>query len=140
RGQGEDYHCVCGECSRIGGTTVASRDQRDVSDMGYDGYDSGFTAFFAIYIVTILIVSVVSYVVGSFLMMKVFDKAGITDRWRAWVPVYNTMIFFKLGDLSPWLVLYATAGALLLSWIGIGLIFAVALQVFAILAAWRIGL
>ena len=28
-------------------------------------------------------------------------------KWRAWVPVYKSMVFSKLGDLSPWLILIA---------------------------------
>ncbi|PJI52401.1 hypothetical protein CTI14_42855, partial [Methylobacterium radiotolerans] len=54
--------------------------------------------------------------------------------------VYNSMIFFKLGDLSPWLVLYGIAGAALLSWIGIGFLFSLALGVLSVIAAWRVGL
>src|SRR6218665_1306770 len=125
------------------GARAASRDQREVSLMGYDGYgygSGGLFAFFGIYLLILLIGSVIGYVVGSFLLMKLFDKVGITDKWRAWVPVYNTMIFVKLGDLSPWLVLYCLGGTILLSWIGIGALFGIALAVLMILAAWRVGL
>lgn len=124
------------------GAEVASSRPENVSPMGYDGYGygSGFAAFIAIYLIIIVVVSAIGYVIGSLLMMKIFEKFGITEKWRAWVPVYNTMIFVKLGDLSPWLVLYCLGGTLLLSWIYIGFLFAIALQVVMILAAWRIGL
>ena len=46
----------------------------------------------------------------------------------------------RLGDMSPWLVLYALAGTILLSWIGIGFICSLALFVAGGFAAWRIGM
>lgn len=103
-------------------------------------YDSGYWAALGGLLIFGIILSIAGYVVYSLFMMKVFEKAGVEGKWRAWVPVYSTMIFFKLGDLSPWLVLYGLAGALLLSWIGIGAIFSLAISVFSVIAAWRIGL
>lgn len=108
--------------------------------MGYDDYGSGYIGLIFAYFAFILIFAVAAYVVGSFFFMKLFQKAGVQGNWRAWVPVYNTMIFFKLGDLSPWLVLYGLGGTILLSWIGIGALFSLAMAVFTVLAAWRIGL
>ena len=49
--------------------------------------------------------------------MKIFEKAGVQGKWRAWVPIYNYMVFSKLGDLSPWLILIAIGASILLSWI-----------------------
>ncbi|MFY9712133.1 MAG: large exoprotein [Microbacterium sp.] len=86
------------------------------------------------------IVGIAVYVLTSLFLMKIFQKAGVQGAWRAWVPVYNSMVMFKLGDLSPWLVLYGIGGAILLSWIGIGVVFSLALAVLSALAAWRIGL
>src|SRR5690606_33647402 len=86
------------------------------------------------------IVGVLIYAVTAFFMSKVFAKAGVQGTWRAWAPVYNFMVFFKLGDLSPWLVLYCFGGAILLSWIGIGFLFSLALFVGGGVAAWRIGM
>lgn len=88
----------------------------------------------------VFIFALLVYAITAFFLMKIFEKAGVEDGWRAWVPVYNYMIFFKLGDLSPWLVLYGIGGAILLSWIGIGFIFSIALYVFSALAAYRIGM
>jgi hypothetical protein len=103
-------------------------------------YDAGYAAFVGIIVLISFIVAIAGYVIGSLFLMKIFEKAGVQGKWRAWVPVYNTMIFFKLGDLSPWLVLYGLGGTILLSWIGIGAIFSIALAVLSLLAAWRIGL
>ena len=33
--------------------------------------------------------------------MRIFEKAGVQGKWRAWVPVYNTLMLAKLGDLNP---------------------------------------
>lgn len=43
-----------------------------------------------------LIAFVISYVITSFLLGKVFKKAGV-EQWKAWVPVYNTWILLQLG-------------------------------------------
>jgi hypothetical protein len=73
--------------------------------------------------------------------MKIFDKAGVQGRWRAWVPIYNYMVFSKLGDLSPWVFLIALGASLVLSWIPvIGAILALLPLVVTLLAAWRVGL
>ncbi|MFJ4252909.1 large exoprotein [Microbacterium sp. NPDC090003] len=103
-------------------------------------YDSGYWAAFAGAIIFGIVIGLAAYVVSAIFLMKIFEKAGVEGKWRAWVPVYNQMVFFKLGDLSPWIVLYGLAGALLLSWIGIGALFSLAVGVFSVIAAWRVGL
>ena len=87
-----------------------------------------------------LLFSVAVYVVSAIFMAKVFAKAGVEGAWRAWVPVYNMIVFYKLGDLSPWLVLYGMAGAVVLSWVGIGFLFSLAVYVGSFFAAYRIGM
>ncbi len=104
-----------------------------------DYYSGALTAYLAV-IVGSVILGAAAYVIGCFFLSKLFAKAGVEGSWRAWVPVYNTMVFFKLGDLSPWLVLYGFGGALLLSWLGIGFLFSLALFAASALAAYRIGL
>ncbi|MGY1552806.1 large exoprotein [Microbacterium sp. A588] len=101
---------------------------------------SGMLAAYMAALVGMVIVGALVYVVTAFFMSKVFAKAGVQGTWKAWVPVYNFMVFFKLGDLSPWLVLYCFGGAILLSWIGIGFIFSLALFVGGGVAAYRIGM
>ena len=51
------------------------------------------------------IFAIAGYVLTAFFFMKIFDKAGVQGKWRAWVPIYNTLIFVKLGDLNPWWLL-----------------------------------
>lgn len=107
-------------------------------------YDTGaaVAALFA-FIAVAFIFAIAGYVLSSWFMMKVFEKAGVQGKWRAWIPVYNSMIFSKLGDLSPWLVLYAFGGAIVLSWIPVLNVFAGLLSlaggVVLVLAAYRVG-
>lgn len=102
-------------------------------------FDNAIVAYFIGMIGFIVTFGILGYVIASFLLMKIFAKAGIRDAWRAWVPVYNMMIFFKLGDLSPWLVLYGLGGSILLSWAGIGALFSLALFALSAISAYRIG-
>ena len=78
-----------------------------------DYYDNGaaIAGLFVVFLISLLF-ALAFYVISSIFLMKIFEKAGVQGKWRAWVPVYNTMIFAKLGDISPWVVL-----------IGIGLSF-----------------
>jgi len=97
-------------------------------------------AFIGVAILIGFIAAVAGYVLTSLFLMKIFEKAGVQGKWRAWVPVYNSMIFMKLGDLSPWLILYAFGASLLLSWIPvIGQLVGLASFVLMVLAAYRVG-
>lgn len=111
--------------------------------MGYDdpyGYGA-VAALLALMGLVLLILGPIMYVVLSLFLMKVFEKAGVQGKWRAWVPVYNSMIFFKLGDMSPWLVLYSIGASILLSWIPvIGWLLPLAILALSAMAAWRVGL
>ncbi|MEJ1088829.1 DUF5684 domain-containing protein [Microbacterium sp. Mu-80] len=108
----------------------------------YDPYGyGGMVALFAVLGVMLLILGPIMYVVFSLFLMKIFEKAGVEGKWRAWVPVYNAMILFKLGDMSPWLVLYAIGASLVLSWIPvIGWLLPLATLAISAMAAWRVGL
>ncbi|MFG6443764.1 DUF5684 domain-containing protein [Microbacterium sp. P07] len=64
--------------------------------------------------VGLLVFFAVFYVVYSLFYMKLFEKAGVEGKWRAWVPVYREMVFVKLGDLSPWWVLVLLGASLVL--------------------------
>ena len=106
----------------------------------YDGYGA-LIAFWLILAPILLILALVGYIVGSFFLMKVFEKAGVQGKWRAWVPVYNALVLAKLGDLSPWVMLGAIAASALLGSIpGIGFIFSAVGLVAGVLAGWRVGL
>ena len=87
------------------------------------------------------LVGVAAYVISSFFLMRIFEHAGVQGKWRAWVPVYNLMVFSKLGDVAPWWILIAIGASVLLSWVDVinWIIGYVTLGLLAI-AAWRVGL
>ena len=42
-----------------------------------------------------LLFAVVFYVLSAWFLMNIFEKAGVQGKWRAWVPVYNFLVFAK---------------------------------------------
>jgi len=109
-----------------------------------DYNDSGYGALIAFWLLLapiLFVIAVAGYVIGSFFLMKVFEKAGVQGKWRAWVPVYNSLIAAKLGDLSPWVMLGAIAASALLGQVpGVGWIFSLIALAAWVLSGWRIGL
>ncbi len=109
-------------------------------------YDDGsgaaaLLAFFIILIPVLIITALVGYVISSFLLMRIFDKAGVQGKWRAWVPVYNWLIFSKLGDFSPWVALGVIVGASVLSQVPVlGWVLLVVQFVMYVVISWRVGL
>ncbi|WP_292864901.1 DUF5684 domain-containing protein [Microbacterium sp.] len=102
--------------------------------------DTGYLALLAAFGFLFFLFAVAFYVIGSWFLMKIFDKAGVQGRWRAWVPVYNLLVFAKLGDLSPWVMLIAiAAGAILSSIPVLGFIIALLPVAAGAMAAWRVG-
>ncbi len=62
-------------------------------------------AFFGAYLVVFLVVAVLQIIA----MWKIFTKAG-EKGWKAIIPIYNTIILFKISGISPWwILLYLTA-------------------------------
>lgn len=109
-----------------------------------DDYSGGGAAAAAAALIVfgffILIFAVIGYVISAFFLMKIFDKAGVQGRWRAWVPIYNFMVFAKLGDVSPWVMLGAVLIAGLLSQVpALGVILALLPVAVGAMAAWRVG-
>lgn len=103
--------------------------------------DAAILAALAGMFVLLFIVAIAGYLISAFFLMKIFDKAGVEGKWRAWVPVYNSVVFTKLGDLSPWTILIAWGAAILLSWVPvIGQILPILPGIVLLLAAWRVGL
>jgi hypothetical protein len=51
-----------------------------------------------------LVPAVIVYVWTALALSRVFAKVGV-DGWKAWVPVYNAVVFLGLGGLSGWLLL-----------------------------------
>ena len=103
--------------------------------------DGAAIAALAIFGFFFFLIGVAIYLVTAYFLMKVFDKAGVQGRWRAWVPIYNFMVFSKLGDLNPWLILIAGGAAIVLSWVpGLNGVLGLAMHIIVLLAAWRVGL
>ncbi|HWI32640.1 MAG TPA: large exoprotein [Microbacterium sp.] len=108
-------------------------------DNDYDGV--GYLAFLIVLLPILLIFAVAGYVISSLFLMRIFDKAGVQGKWRAWVPVYNAMVFAKLGDLSPWVMLGAIVASSLLSQVPvIGWLISLAALAVGVIAGWRVGL
>lgn len=102
--------------------------------------NAAVAAVLGVIILVTVLIAIVGYVITALFLMKIFEKAGVQGKWRAWIPVYNSMIFLKLGDLSPWLILYAIGAGILLGWIPvIGWLVGIAAAVPMILAAYRVG-
>ncbi|WP_460776320.1 large exoprotein [Microbacterium sp. GXF7504] len=105
-----------------------------------DGSGAAFLAFLLILIPILLITALISYVISAFLLMRIFDKAGVQGKWRAWVPVYNWLVFSKLGDFSPWVALGVVLGAAVLSQVPvIGWLLVLVEYAMYIVIAWRVG-
>lgn len=101
-----------------------------------DDFSSSIAAAYVAGLMMMFVFIVIYYVVLAFLLMKLFDKAGVQGKWRAWVPIYNFMVFSKLGDLSPWPILIAMA----ISFIPfVNYLSGLAVAVLMAMAAWRIG-
>lgn len=110
-------------------------------DIMGDSYNDGAVVAAALFFGFIFFLfAVLYYVLSSLFLMKIFDKAGVQGKWRAWVPVYNFMVFSKLGDLSPWVVLIAAGVAIVLAPLNLGFLGLVLFIVATALAAWRVGL
>ena len=106
-----------------------------------DYYDVVGVGALFVYFLIPLIFALAGYVLTAWFLMKIFEKAGVQGKWRAWVPLYNTLIFAKLGDLSPWWLLILWGGGIVLGWIPfIGQLILLAAFVYLVLAAWRVGL
>jgi len=107
----------------------------------YD-YGTGFAlAWLLVILPLVLFFALIGYVLTSWFLMKIFEKAGVQGKWRAWVPLYNSLIFAKLGDLNPWWLLILWGGGIVLSWVPVlGNLIILAAFLYTLLAAWRVGL
>src|SRR4051812_30488281 len=101
----------CGRASPMRSLPTA----REVWSMDYNDYGyGGLVALWLILLPILFVLFIAAYVIGAFFLMKVFEKAGVQGKWRAWVPVYNSLVAAKLGDLSPWVMLGAIVASGLL--------------------------
>ena len=77
------------------------------------GTIAGLSAFLGAYMIVIIAIAVVQIIA----MWKLFTKAG-QKGWKSIIPIYNTVILFKISGLSPWLLLlYLTAIIPFVGWI-----------------------
>lgn len=111
----------------------------------YSDYSGAYAGILAASFGLIFFTAIIGYVIYSLFYMKIFEKAGVEGKWRAWIPVYSTMVFYKLGDVSPWIVLYLVGGSIILGLIPILgvvllIILAIAGRVIELVVAWRVGL
>ncbi len=111
---------------------------------GYGNGDistGGLIALLLVVLPLLLLFALAGYIITSVFFMKIFEKAGVQGKWRAWVPVYNYLVFAKLGDLSPWVMLGAiVAGSVLSNVPAIGFIFGLLPFAAFVLASYRVGL
>lgn len=62
-------------------------------------------AFISVMLMFVFIIAVISYVIYSFLLSRIFKKAGV-QQWAAWVPIYNSWKMLELGNQQGfWAVL-----------------------------------
>lgn len=110
-----------------------------MDDYYYDGAGAGAVlALYAGLFFFGFLLFVAVYVVSSIFLMRLFRKAGVQNPAVAWIPVYNYLVFSKLGDLSPWVTLIAMGASFLLgSWVPF--VSLLSLAVF-VMAAYRINL
>lgn len=109
----------------------------------YDPYDpyGAYAAAIVVAAVFWLIFAVAAYVVSAIFLRKLFEKAGVANPNLAWIPVYNVLLFIKLGDLSPLIYLAGLGATLVLSWVPvIGFIIALVPAAMFIMAAYRVNL
>lgn len=107
----------------------------------YDDGSGAALAFLFLFLPILFLILIAGYVLGSIFFMKIFEKAGVQGKWRAWVPIYNTLIFVKLGDLNPWWLLALWLATGVLGWVPVvGQLVPLAAYLYTLLAAWRVGL
>jgi hypothetical protein len=91
--------------------------------------DAAGWAIFGVFMAIMLVIALAAYCLRSVFMMQLFHKAGVA-RWKAWIPIYNSIKFLQLGGQHP-------------AWILINLVPVagqVVYYIFMCIAAYNIGL
>lgn len=69
-----------------------------------------------------MVVSIVALIVGVLTIIanwKIFTKAG-QKGWKCLIPIYNSVILFRIAGLSPWLILVYFASIIpVVGWIAV---------------------
>lgn len=77
----------------------------DVSDFAMATTIGALGVFFMF----ILLFSLCMIIIEIIAMWKIFTKAG-EKGWKAIIPIYSTVILFKISGISPWLLLLLLLG------------------------------
>lgn len=56
-------------------------------------------------ILFVLVIMLVAYIFISVCLSKIFKKAGRSDAWAAWIPLYNYWVYLEVAGLSGWLAI-----------------------------------
>ena len=65
---------------------------------------AGLASFSAVFLGIITVISIVAYLVFSFILGKVFQKAG-KPMWAAFVPIYNQVVLLQIVNKPIWWIL-----------------------------------
>ena len=68
----------------------------------YNGMNSGDPATYFAIMGGALIISLIFYVIFSFCLYKIFQKAGREDAWAAFIPIYNTIVMVDIIKKPIW--------------------------------------
>ena len=71
-----------------------------VSDSSLVAASALVGSILATYGIILLLITIAQIVA----MWKVYSKAGEAG-WKSLIPIYNTVVLFRISGLSPWLVL-----------------------------------
>ena len=67
------------------------------------GYSEALVSFIFAYMGVIVVAAIIIYVLQVVAMWKLFTKAG-EKGWKSIIPIYNTVILFKISGVSPWFI------------------------------------
>ena len=86
-----------------------------VSDSSLVAASALVGSILATYGIILLLITIAQIVA----MWKVYSEAGEAG-WKSLIPIYNTVVLFRISGLSPWLVLvYLTSIIPFIGWIAI---------------------
>ena len=76
-------------------------------DTGFlnDLLEWGFIGFGFVVAIFMFFIVIASYVYSSFTLYRIANRLNYGNSWFAWIPIFNLILLFQLGDMSPWLLL-----------------------------------
>lgn len=69
------------------------------------GSEAASGAMIVVMALVFLLIALASYVVCAIFRQRIFAKAGV-EKWKAWVPFYNTYIMLQLGGQAGWWIFF----------------------------------